>query len=74
MARRHGDKWYIMGENADDKAYQATLTLDMFPQGATVRLYSDDAELNGSVQSVKLKKKNQIKVTIPKNGGLVICE
>ena len=74
MARRHGDKWYIMGVNASDQAYQATLTLDMFPQGATVRMYSDDAELNGSVKSVKMKKKNQIKVTIPKNGGLVICE
>jgi len=74
MARRHGDKWYIMGENAADETYQATLTLDMFPQGTTLRLYSDDAQLNGSVQSVKLKKKNQIKVTIPKNGGLVICE
>ncbi|MCQ2111619.1 MAG: glycoside hydrolase family 97 protein, partial [Bacteroidaceae bacterium] len=40
MARRHGDKWYIMGVNAADQAYQATLTLDMFPQGATVRMYS----------------------------------
>ena len=34
------------------------------------QVYSDDAELNGSVSTIKAKK--QITVTIPKNGGLVI--
>jgi hypothetical protein len=33
-------------------------------------VYSDDAQLNGSVKTVKAKK--QMAVTIPTNGGLVI--
>jgi len=38
--------------------------------GRNYRERDDDAELNGSVSTVKAKK--QITVTIPKNGGLVI--
>ena len=44
----------------------------MFKGGSALQVYSDDAQLNGSVKQVKINKKQQMKVTIPNNGGLVI--
>ena len=44
----------------------------MFEAKSTVSVYSDDAALNGSVKAAKMSKKQQIEVTIPQNGGLVI--
>ena len=74
IARRCGDKWYVVGANAEEKPYTATLTLPMFNKGASLKMYSDDAQLNGSVKELKQNKKQQVKVVIPKNGGLVIMD
>ena len=70
LARRTGSKWFIVGINADDQPLKKTLQLPMFEKGTSLQMYSDDAQLNGSVKTLKAKK--QIAVTIPKNGGLVI--
>lgn len=40
--------------------------------GSTVSLYSDDAKLNGSVRQARVSKRQQINVTIPAGGGMVI--
>ena len=70
IARRAGDHWFIVGVNAQDEPVKKNIDLSMYGKGAELLVYSDDAQLNGSVQTVKAKK--QITVTIPKNGGLVI--
>ena len=70
LARRTGSKWFIVGINADDQPLKKILQLPMFEKGTSLQMYSDDAQLNGSVKTLKAKK--QIAVTIPKNGGLVI--
>lgn len=72
MARRQGDKWYLAAINAEEKPLTLNLSLDMFNVGDEVVLYSDDANLNGSVVPLKINKKKVAKVTIPCNGGLVI--
>ena len=72
MARRHGDKWYVAGICADKQPLNKTITLPMFNKGAELKVYSDDAQLQGSVNTVKLNKKHQITVTIPTNGAVVI--
>ena len=72
MARRHGDKWYVAGICADKQPLKKTITLPMFNKGAELKVYSDDAQLQGSVNTVKLNKKHQITVTIPTNGAVVI--
>ena len=72
MARRHGDKWYVAGICADKQPLKKTITLPMFNKGAELKVYSDDAQLQGSVNTVKLNKKQQITVTIPTNGAVVI--
>ena len=72
MARRHGDKWYVAGICADKQPLKKTITLPMFNKGTELKVYSDDAQLQGSVNTVKLNKKQQIAVTIPTNGAVVI--
>ena len=82
MARRSGDKWYVVGISAEDVAAKGgkaeprklTLPLDMFPKGAQLSVYTDDASLNGSVKTVVQNKKQTLLVTIPKNGGVVITQ
>ena len=72
LARRSGDKWFVVGANADAQPLTKTIALPMFDKGAELTLFSDDAQLNGSVKTIKQNKKQQLAVTIPCNGGLVI--
>jgi len=72
FARRSGDKWYIAGINAEAAPLKTTLTLPMFDAKSSVTIYSDDESLNGNVTTQKLSKKQQIVITIPQNGGIVI--
>ena len=72
LARRCGDKWYVVGINAENEPLKKTITLPMFDKGADLTVYSDDAELNGSVKPLKQNKKQQMSITIPCNGGVVI--
>lgn len=72
MARRSGDKWYVVGVNAEKQPLTKTIALPMFEKGASMQVYSDDPQLQGSVKTVKQNKKQQLNVTIPCNGGLVI--
>ena len=74
LARRTGDKWFVVGINAQEQPLKTTLTLPMFPQKSDLTVYSDDAQLAGSVKTVKHNKKQQLTVTIPQNGGLVITQ
>ncbi len=72
MARRHADKWYVVGINAEKQPLKKTLTLDMIPAGTMLDVYSDNDKLEGSKKQVKLGKKQTINVVIPCNGGVVI--
>lgn len=72
MARRHGDKWYVVGVNAEKQPLKKRITLDMLKAGSIVNVYSDDAKLVGRKKQVKLGKKQTLDVVIPCNGGLVI--
>ena len=74
LARRTGDKWFVVGINAQEQPLKTTLSLPMFPQKSELTVYSDDAQLAGSVKTVKQNKKQQLTVTIPQNGGLVITQ
>ena len=70
IARRAGDHWFIAGINASKEPLKTNIDLSMYGKGVELMMYSDDAQLNGSLTTVKAKK--QIAVTIPSNGGLVI--
>ena len=46
----------------------------MFDAKKPLTVYSDDAQLQGSMKSVKQNKKQQLAITIPQNGGIVITQ
>lgn len=72
MARRTGDKWYVVGVNAQKEPLKLKIKLPMFAAGETVQYYSDDKNLNGSVKPLKMNKKQEVTLTIPCNGGIVL--
>ena len=72
MARRSGDKWWVVGVNADKTPLTKKVTLPMLKADSMAKVYSDDAQLAGSVKDVKVGKKQQMTITIPTNGGIVI--
>ena len=72
MARRTGDKWYVVGVNAQKEPLKLKIKLPMFAAGETVQYYSDDKDLNGSVKPLKMNKKQEVTLTIPCNGGIVL--
>lgn len=72
LARRHGEKWYIAGINAQKELLTLKIKLPMLMGNTQLMLYSDDAQLNGKVSSVKLGKKQEFDLSIPANGGTVI--
>ena len=77
LARRQGSQWYVAGLNANKEPLSLTLNLDMFAPGTTLSQFNDVADKKGNITGVKtlpLKtdKKQQAKVTIQPNGGIVI--
>lgn len=72
LARRSGAKWYVVGINAESESLKKTISLPMIGAGKSLRMYSDDADLQGSVKTVSQTKKQQIPIVIPQNGGVVI--
>ena len=72
LARRHGDKWYIAGVNAQKETLQLKVNLPMFSNGEKVRLFSDDKALQGGVKQIGIGKKQELQLTIPCNGGVLI--
>ena len=74
LARRSGDRWLVAGINASEQPLKTTITLPMFDKSAPLTVYADDATLNGSVKTVKQNKRQQLTVTIPQNGGVVVTQ
>lgn len=74
LARRHGDKWYIAGVNAQKETLKLKVNLPMFSNGEKVRLFSDDKALQGGVKQIEIGKKQELQLSIPCNGGVLITQ
>lgn len=72
LARRHADTWYIAGVNAQKEPLKLKVKLPMIEAGKEVKVYSDNKDLEGDLQTVKLNKRQEVQITIPCNGGMVI--
>ena len=74
LARRHGDKWYIAGVNAQKETLKLKVNLPMFSNGEKVKLFSDDKALQGGVKQIEIGKKQELQLAIPCNGGVLITK
>lgn len=72
LARRQADRWYIAGANAQKETLKKKVKLPMLVAGDELTIYADDANLAGSVKKAKLAKNQEVEITIPCNGGVVI--
>lgn len=72
LARRHGAKWYIAGVNAQQQTLNINVKLPMLNPEENLEIYHDDTELNGSVSVVKLNSNQEIELSIPCNGAVLI--
>ena len=72
LARRHGNTWYIAGVNAQKETVKLKAKLSMISAGKDLKVYSDDASLNGKVTTEKMNKNQEVELTIPTNGGVLI--
>ena len=71
LARKHGDKWYIAGINATDKAMNLKVALP-FIAGKNVQIYEDNKKMKPTLNSKKIGSEGKITLTIRPQGGTVV--
>lgn len=69
LARRHADKWYIAGINANKEAIKIKVKLPMISAGTELKIYADGKD---GITTSKLKKNQEVEITMPNNGGVLI--
>lgn len=75
IARRHGDKWYIAGNNATGKALTLRLQLPMLTKGDNIKVYTDNIkDKEPQLSQAKVKKAGSYTVTMADQGGFVIVK
>lgn len=73
LARRHGDKWYIAGVNAQKDTLKLKLDLSQLglKSGSAV-IYAQDKANEVKAKDIKVKNSSSLPVEIPTDGGFVI--
>jgi len=72
LARRHGDRWYVVGVNAQKEPLKLSLNLPMWKKGETVSYYLDDKKRQPQLEELKIKNPAEIKVVIQSGGGIIL--
>ena len=76
MARRSGDKWYVVGLNATKEPLKLDINISMFA-GTTAAYYYDKPSKKSLwpesiLGSIKVDAKGKARITIQPNGGIII--
>ena len=74
LARRHGDRWYIAGINAQKEPLKLKLALPMLREGDRVALYSDTKSREPQLEQKTIQKPAETSVTIQPEGGIVLIK
>ena len=74
LARRHADKWYVAGINAQKEPLKLTLNLPMLQKGDKVSYYSDSKDRSLQIKQMEIKKAEEVKVTIQPEGGIILVK
>ena len=76
MARRSGDKWYIVGLNATKEPLKLDIDLPMFAESTPSYYYDKPSKKSlwpeSTLGKIKVDTKGKAKVTIQPNGGIII--
>ena len=74
LARRHGDRWYIAGINAQKEPLKLKLALPMLREGDCVAFYSDTKSREPQLEQETIQKPDETSVTIQPEGGIVLIK
>lgn len=74
LARRHGDRWYIAGINAQKEPLKLKLNLPMLRKGDRVAFYSDTKSREPQLEQKTIQKPDETSVTIQPEGGIVFIK
>ena len=74
LARRHGDRWYIAGINAQKEPLKLKLNLPMLRKGDRVAFYSDTKNREPQLEQKTIQKPDETSVTIQPEGGIVLIK
>jgi len=73
LARRHADKWFFVGINAQKEVLNLKIQFPEFA-GKNVTRYADDKNLVSFKENLKVKKNGEIPLVIQPNGGIILTE
>ena len=71
IARRHGQKWYVAGTNAEKTPKVLKLNLPMLA-GQNITVYNDKDTKETFTATTRVSKKGELSITIQPNGGFVV--
>jgi hypothetical protein len=71
IARRHQDKWYVAGVNAEKTVKKLKINLPMLVN-KNLELINDDKNETTFKKSVSVNKKGEFEIEIQPNGGFVL--
>lgn len=73
LARRHEEKWYVVGVNAQKEPVKSKISLPFFA-GKKVKRYADENSLNSFKDMFSINKSGVTHITIQPNGGVILME
>ncbi|OPZ24858.1 MAG: hypothetical protein BWZ00_01917 [Bacteroidetes bacterium ADurb.BinA174] len=71
LARRHAEKWFLVGVNAQKEVLNLKIQFPDFA-GKTITRYADDKNFVSFTDNLKVKKNGEIPVVIQPNGGIIL--
>ncbi len=74
IARRHNDKWYIVGINAQKKALNLQLNLPMLLEGDNVIYYKDNEKMQPVKEAFAVENPKSINIVIQPGGGVILVK
>ena len=72
LGRRHENKWYYAGINAEKEVKELNIKLSQIEPGTTVNYYTDDENGYAILTKMEIDETQRVKVIMQPNGGFII--
>ena len=72
LGRRHENKWYYAGINAEKEVKELNIKLSQIEPGTTVNYYTDDENGYAILTQIEIDETQRVNVIMQPNGGFII--
>jgi hypothetical protein len=73
LARRHGQKWYVVAMNAQKSVMKLKVNLEMMA-GTEVSRYFDDATRTAKIDKFRVNKKGELTIEMQPDGAVILVK